>query len=284
MTKKKIYKNNDFTNPDNMPDSVRKILEDTSQLLRFRAEMGLSELPLTPELKKFLAKPEPPAPAQAAATPRPQASRTAPAATPPTPPRRPKPVVIPANVQSIAEIHQELNDCRLCPLHENRRQVVTGSGSGASGLLIIEEQPGESEESSGNPLTGEAGELFDKMLQAIGLKRDEVYLTSLVKCRPAGDREPTEAEIHTCQNYLFRQIAAINPAVICGLGPLTARILTGSLQPLFRLRGKFHDFHGTPLLVTFHPRFLIPNQEMKKASWQDLQLIQKKLASAKQPG
>jgi len=267
-----------------MPDSVINILEDTRGLLRFFAEMGLSELPQTPELTKFLAEAEPAAPEKSAPMPRAMVARPAPAAAPlkrPVASPLAKMVVIEGDLQSIDEIQQELRDCRLCPLHEGRSQVVPGSGSGASRLMVIEEQPGESEESIGNPLAGEAGELFDKMLQAIGLQREQVYLTSLVKCRPPGDREPSEAEIHTCRSYLSRQIAAVNPMVICGLGPLTARILTGSPQPLFRLRGRFHDFHGTPLLVSFHPRFLIRNAEMKKASWQDLQLIQKKLAGAR---
>lgn len=259
-----------------MPDSVRKILEDTRELLRFRDEMGLSELPLTPEVHKFLDGQEKPARLNGAPVSRPPAARALPA----TPPARPKSPAVPDNAQPIGEIHQELVDCRLCPLHENRQQVVVGSGSGRFRLLVIEGPPGGAEEGAGSPLNGEAGELFDKMLQAIGLQRSQIYLTSLVKCRPPEDREPSEAEIHTCQNYLMRQIAAVNPAVICGLGPLTARILTGGNQPLFQLRGRFHDFHGTPLMVTFHPSFLLRNPEMKKASWQDLQLIQKKLAPA----
>lgn len=261
-----------------MPDSVRKILEDTRELLRFRDELGLSELPLTPGVQKFLAREEKPARA-ATPAPRPPAARTVAATSPsrPAPVARPKPSAIPANAQPIGEIHQELVACRLCPLQESRQQVVAGFGSGSSRLLVIEEPPTAAEEAAGSPLAGAAGELFDKMLQAIGLEREQIYLTSLVKCRPPGDREPSAAEIHTCQNYLFRQIAAINPTVICGLGPLTARLLTGSSQPLFQLRGRFHDFHGTPLMVTFHPSFLLRNPEMKKGSWQDLLLIQKRL-------
>lgn len=256
-----------------MSDSVRKILEDTREFLRFRDEMGLDELPLTPEVRRFLGGDVKPVRVKVAPVSRPPAGRSA-------PPARPKSLVVPVNAQTIGEIDQELADCRLCPLQENRRQVVVGSGRGSSRLMLIEGPPGAPEEDVGSPLVGEAGELFDKMLHAIGLQRSQVYLTSLVKCRPAGDREPSEAEIHTCLNYLFRQIAAVNPTVICGLGPLSARVLTGSNQPLFQLRGRFHDFHGTPLIVTFHPGFLLRNSEMKKASWQDLQLIQKRLLPA----
>lgn len=257
-----------------MPDSVRQILEETRELLRFRAESGIGDLPLTPELQQFLAGPEPAAPA--AAAPAPKASPARPSR--PLPPPRPAPPLA-DSAQPIGEIQQELDSCRLCPLHEGRKAVVPGSGTGLVRLLVIEEQPGAAEESGGAPLAGEAGELFDRMLQAIGLSRDQVYLTSLVKCRPPADREAATAEIHTCLNYLFRQIAALNPAVICALGPLAARTLTGNNQPLFSLRGRFHDFHGTPLMPSFHPRFLLRNPEMKKASWQDLQLIQKKLAA-----
>ena len=258
-----------------MPDSLRQILADTGEFLRFQAEMGLDELEATPELQKFLA--EPAATPPATAVEQPAAKLARPLRKPPAP--RPKPPEIPTSGQPIGEIHQELAGCRLCPLHENRRQVVAGSGTGRSGLLVIEEAPGEGEESGGGPLAGEAGELFDRMLKAIGLEREQVYLTSLVKCRPPADREPAEAEIHACLNHLFRQIAAVRPTVICGLGPLAARVLTAKRQSLFQLRGRFHDFHGTPLMLTFHPRFLLLNPEMKKASWQDLQLIQKKLST-----
>lgn len=264
-----------------MSDSVRKILEDTRELLRFRAEMGLSELPLTPEVRKFLAGGEKPAKASVADAPRPLVSRPLPATKPPRPvaAARAKSPAVGVDAQAIGEIHQELVACRLCPLQGIRTQVVVGGGCGEVRLLVIAEPPGAAEEAAGSPLAGEAGELFNKMLQAIGLERSRIYLTPLVKCRPPGDREPTEDEIHTCLNHLFREIAALNPAVICGLGPITARILTGSKQSLFQLRGRFHDFHGTPLLVTFHPAFLLRNPEMKKASWQDLQLLQRRLSS-----
>ena len=102
---------------------------------------------------------------------------------------------------------------------------------------------------------------------------------SIVKCRPDKDRDPTPQEIRTCLTYLARQIAAVNPTVICTMGPLAARVLTGNHQSLFRFRGRFHDFHGIPLMPTFHPRFLLKNEAMKKASWTDLQTIQKKLSA-----
>ena len=266
-----------------MADSVRKILADTREFLQFQAEMGITELPLTPELKDFLATPATPPPAAPQSLARPQSQRPNPSVAPPlrkTATTIPSPPPLPEVVQPIGELHQEVANCRLCQLEATRQRVVPGSGAESARLLVITEQPGAAEENAGTPLAGAAGELFDRMLQAIKLERGQIYLTSLVKCRPPEDREASAAEIHSCMNYLFRQIAAINPTVICGLGPLTAKILTGSPQPLFQLRGRFHDFHGTPLLVTFHPSFLLRHPEMKKASWQDLLIIQKKLADS----
>ncbi len=247
-----------------MIDAIRQILEDTRRLLQYNRELGVDRLPAGPELRKFLGET---APADAASP----DDRRAPAA----PSRETTPD------QPLREIANEVAACTLCPLHLQRRQPVVGSGTGRSGLLLIEDQPGEAEETGGAPFSGEAGELFDRMLKAINLSRDEVRLTTLVKCRPPADRDPAPAEIQACRNYLARELAALKPAVICVMGTLAAHLLTGSDQPLFRLRGTFHDFHGTPLLVTFHPRFLLRNPEMKKACWQDLQLIEKKLRNHK---
>jgi DNA polymerase len=259
-----------------MPDSVRQLLTDTRELLRFLQEAGLEDLPSSPELENFLA---PGLKESAPAPPAQPASRTTRSSTPGIASRL-QPAAAPSASQPLAELDRELTDCRLCPLHLNRRRIVPGSGSSRAGLLLIEDRPGAEEEAAGTPFGGEAGELLDKMLKAIDLKREEVYLTSLVKCRPPEDREPTGEEIATCWHYLARQIAAVKPVLLCVMGPRAAQLLTGSDLPLFRLRGKFYDFHGTPLLVTFHPRFLLRNPEMKKASWQDLQTLQKKLRYA----
>jgi uracil-DNA glycosylase family 4 len=256
-----------------MPDSIRQILTDTRELLCFLQETGLAGLPASPQLQKFLAgDAKEPAPA-----PPPQpASRSARPAPPNASPGL-QPADVPPGPQPLAVLDRELADCRLCPLHLGRERIVPGSGSGRAGLLLIEDQPGAEEEAAASPFGGESGELLDKMLKAIDLKREEVYLTSLVKCRPPEDRDPSGAEVSACQNFLARQIAAVNPAVICVMGQHAAHLLTGSDLPLFRMRGRFYDFHGTPLLVSFHPRFLLRNPEMKKASWQDLQNLRKKL-------
>ncbi|MDF1578285.1 MAG: uracil-DNA glycosylase [Desulfobulbales bacterium] len=256
-----------------MKQEIRELLETARNTLRFHERMGLGGIPLTGGIERFLTA----------------------AAPPPSPPRPPGPVAAkqpasttpggalytPAPAAAInlplSEIYQDLEGCTGCPLHENRRRIVPGCGPAGARLFIIEDQPAAAEEETGRPFAGEAGELLDKMLKAIDLDRTAVYLTSIVKCRPAEDREPNRAEIRTCLNFLARQIAAVNPVIICTMGPLAARVLTGNNQSLFRFRGRLHDFHTIPLIPSFHPGFLLKNPEMKKGSWADLQLIRKKI-------
>jgi DNA polymerase len=235
--------------------------------------MGLNEVELTPEISKFLS-PELTAPAE---------DRT-PAKTgdrPATPTSFFKPAPDSAIGLPLEEIYQDISGCTKCLLHNSRRNIVPGCGPAGAALFIVEDQPAAAEDEAGHPFAGEAGGLFDKMMKAIGLDRSQIYLASIVKCRPEKDRDPDPQETRTCLSYLARQIAAVNPTVICTMGPTAARVLTGNHQSLFRFRGRFHDFHGTPLMPTFHPRFLLKNEEMKKASWADLQMIQKKLPGSK---
>jgi DNA polymerase len=253
--------------------NTQRLLENVRTLLTRQENLGISRIPLTPEITKFLNGP--------ARTPPHAESSFAKPVTPPGAGRAAEqfsPAPASALNLPLAEVHREIAGCRKCPLHKGCKQIVPGSGPAGAGLFIIEDQPTAAEEEAGHPLAGEPGELFDKMLKAIGLERSAVYLTSIVKCRPQGDQDPNADEIRSCLTNLARQIAAVNPAVICTMGPLAGRVLTGNNQSLFRFRGKFHDFHGTPLLPSFHPRFLLNNSVMKKGSWTDLQLLQKKLA------
>ncbi len=258
---------------DMMNQQKKSLLQKARNLLAFHRKMGLSEVELTPEISKFLG-----------------AELTVPTTeqTPAKTGNRPaasasffKPAPDSAIGQPLAEIYQDIIDCTKCSLHNKRRNIVPGCGPAGASLFIVEDQPAAAEDETGYPFAGEAGELFDKMMKAIGLDRSQIYLASIVKCRPGNDRDPDPQETRTCLSYLARQIAAVNPAVICTMGPLAARVLTGNHQSLFRFRGRFHDFHGTPLMPTFHPRFLLKNEEMKKASWADLQTIQKKLPESK---
>lgn len=248
---------------------TRQLLEKTRSLLNFQRNMGVKDIVLTPEVENFLSQKTAHPLKSTAVTPEPARQGNG------GPMFRPAPDS--ALGLPLAEIHQEIEGCTKCPLHHDRDRIVPGCGPAGARLFIIEDQPTIEEEHAGHPFAGESGGLFDKMMKAINLERADIYLTSIVKCRPRNDRDPKPEEIRTCLTYLARQIATVNPAVICTMGPLSARVLTGNNQSLFRFRGKFHDFHNTPLIPTFHPRFLLKNQEMKKGSWADLQQIQKKL-------
>ncbi|MFO7606159.1 MAG: uracil-DNA glycosylase [Desulfurivibrionaceae bacterium] len=255
-----------------MSHEIKKLLRKARNTLHFHERMGLGEIPLTAGIEKFLTdRPAPPSPPRIA----PPVTKKSAAGG------RSGSLYVPAPAsavnQPLAEIYQDIKDCSRCQLHENRRGLVPGCGSAEARLLIIEDHPTAAEEASGLPFAGEAGELLDKMLKAINLDRSQVYLTSIVKCRPPTNQEPNPEAIRTCLNFLARQIAAVNPLIICTMGPLAARTLTGNNQSLFRFRGKLHDFHGIPLIPSFHPGFLLKNPEMKKGSWADLQLIQKKI-------
>ncbi|TBV81478.1 MAG: uracil-DNA glycosylase [Desulfobulbaceae bacterium] len=187
---------------------------------------------------------------------------------------------------TLADVEDQIKDCRRCSRHLDRQRIIFGQGNPHPHLLLIGQAPGPEEERRGLPYQGEAGVLLDRMLTAIKLSREQIYLTTLVKCArpsqpvvdgPEGSMAPTTDEVRECLPFLHQQITTLKPALICTMGPLPAQTLLRRRQSLIRLRGKFHDFQGVPLMPTFSPDYLLVNQEMKNAAWQDLQMIQKKL-------
>jgi uracil-DNA glycosylase family 4 len=174
------------------------------------------------------------------------------------------------------------------PSYRRRWRHAADAGSAKAGpkrfeLLIIAGWPSEEDDRLSQVLSGQAGELFDKMLAAINLSRQDVFITQAVKCLTPGNRLPNADEINTCRPFLLRQIEILQPRLICTLGPLAAAALLKKEESLFRLRGRIHTYRTVqgaviPLLPTIHPAFLLKNPDLKKASWQDLQLLQKKLA------
>ncbi|MBU0676092.1 MAG: uracil-DNA glycosylase [Proteobacteria bacterium] len=242
-------------------ENLTVLIQQIRNLLAFHQGIGLTQYPADPRLLSFLAQ------KQISTMPFKEGIAC----------REPEPGYAPPPDVPLAEIAVAIEQCRRCSLHQGRIRAIAGNGAAQATLMIIEDQPGEIEESTGYPFAGEPGAMLDRMLSAMGFKRAEVSLTSIIKCRPPQDRDPDEHEIKTCLTYLTRQIAAVNPQVICTMGPLAAQTMTGKNQPLLRLRGHFHDYHGTPLMATFHPHFLIKNPELKKACWDDLQLVLEKL-------
>ncbi len=179
--------------------------------------------------------------------------------------------------ETLAEIRDDLGDCQRCPLCASRNQIVFGEGDPGARLVFIGEGPGADEDRRGQPFVGAAGQLLTKIIAAMNLEREAVYICNIVKCRPPNNRNPEPDEIHQCLPFLKRQLAAINPRVICVLGSVAARTLLNTQTPISRLRGRFHDFMGIPVMPTFHPAYLLRNPERKRDVWDDVQQIMKLL-------
>ena len=177
--------------------------------------------------------------------------------------------------ETLEEIRADIGDCRRCKLCEGRTHIVFGTGSAAARVLFVGEAPGRDEDLQGEPFVGEAGQLLTKMIAAMAFTRQEVYICNVLKCRPPGNRNPDPEEIALCSPFLRRQVQAIAPQVIIALGTFAAQTLLASREPISRLRGKFHDYHGTPLMPTFHPSFLLRSPEKKREAWSDLQQVMK---------
>ena len=164
--------------------------------------------------------------------------------------------------------------CTKCDeLVRNRHSVVFGSGNPNARLVFVGEAPGAEEDRQGLPFVGPAGQLLTKMIEAIGLKREEVFIANVLKCRPPGNRTPKPQEIENCEPYLVKQLALIQPNLICALGTFAAQTLLKTTIPISSLRGKIHDYQGTPLLCTFHPAYLLRNPSEKRKSWEDLKKL-----------
>lgn len=167
-------------------------------------------------------------------------------------------------------IEQDLGDCRRCRLHEARTHIVFGDGSAHAQLVFVGEAPGFDEDRQGKPFVGRAGKLLDKMIQALGRTRKEVYICNVIKCRPPQNRNPNSDEIATCSPFLFRQLEAIRPKAICALGAFAVQTLLQTTKPISQLRGKTQYWRGIPVVPTFHPAYLLRNPAQKAQTWLDL--------------
>jgi uracil-DNA glycosylase family 4 len=174
-------------------------------------------------------------------------------------------------VEALASIRQDLGDCTRCKLHtQGRKQIVFGVGNPTADLMFVGEAPGADEDAQGIPFVGRAGQLLTKMIEAMGFARDEVYIANVLKCRPPGNRNPEPDEIATCEPFLFRQLASVEPKVVIALGAFAARTLLKTDDPISRLRGRVFDYRGAKLIPTFHPSFLLRSPGYKREAWEDL--------------
>jgi uracil-DNA glycosylase len=183
--------------------------------------------------------------------------------------------VAPAHkAEALAAIQDDIGDCTRCPLaYAGRRTIVFGDGDPNARLMFVGEGPGADEDTSGVPFVGKAGQLLNNMIQAMGLKRDQVYIANIVKCRPPANRVPEPVEANTCDQFLLQQIDVVQPQVVVALGATAAMYLLGVKQSLSALRGRWHRCRGAKLAVTYHPAFLLRDPRMKSEAWKDLQMV-----------
>ncbi|MCU1323781.1 MAG: phage polymerase-related protein [Acidobacteriaceae bacterium] len=179
---------------------------------------------------------------------------------------------------ALKAIQDEIGDCTRCPLaYAGRRKIVFADGDPAARLMFVGEGPGADEDETGVPFVGKAGQLLNNMIQAMGLKREEVYIANIVKCRPPANRVPEPVEANTCSQFLLRQIDVVQPQVIVALGATAATYLLGVKQSLASLRGSWHSCRGAKLAVTYHPAFLLRDPRQKGEAWKDLQRVMAEL-------
>ncbi|HEY7214528.1 MAG TPA: uracil-DNA glycosylase [Thermoanaerobaculia bacterium] len=188
-----------------------------------------------------------------------------------------------ARAAELAALCSAADGCTRCRLAEGRTRVVFGAGNPAADLMFIGEGPGAEEDRQGLPFVGAAGELLTRIIQAIEMSRDEVYIANVVKCRPPGNRDPQPDEVAACRGYLERQIALVRPKVIVALGRIAAQTLLGNDMPIGRMRGRWFRVQDVPTMVTYHPAALLRNSALKRPTWEDMQLVRDFLRSGSPP-
>ena len=180
-----------------------------------------------------------------------------------------------ASTKALADYCEQICNCTKCRLHEGRNKFVFGVGNPAADVMFVGEGPGHDEDMKGEPFVGRAGQLLDKILAAIKFDRKQIYIANIVKCRPPNNRDPQPDEMSECLPYLKQQIEIINPRFICCLGRVAAQALLGVTTPLGKMRGRFMDFEGRKLMVTYHPAALLRFPQYKRDTWEDVQMLRK---------
>jgi len=176
--------------------------------------------------------------------------------------------------EALTAVRADIGDCTRCKLHTlGRKQVVFGVGNANADLMFVCEAPGADEDLQGEPFVGRAGQLLTKIIEAIGLTRDDVYIANVIKCRPPQNRNPEPDEVETCEPFLFQQIDIVKPKVIVALGKFGAQTLLRTLDPISRLRGRVYSYRGAKLVPTFHPAYLLSNPSSKREVWEDMKLV-----------
>ncbi len=237
-------------------------------LLNYYREMGIYDFyrRSTEGLPALAAEPQP-APAE---------TEFMPKTASPTPASSPLPIIQdkPAALQAV---RADIGDCTRCRLHKGRTNLVFGVGNVNADIMFVGEGPGADEDAQGEPFVGRAGQLLNNMISAMGLRREDVYIANVVKCRPPGNRTPEKDECDVCSPFLMRQIEIIQPKVIVALGATAAKNLLAINDSMASLRGRWYDFRGAKLAVTYHPAYLLRDPRQKAEAWKDLQMVMKYL-------
>jgi DNA polymerase len=186
----------------------------------------------------------------------------------------------PETQESIADIRQDVGNCTRCPLHQGRTKIVHTAGNFEADLMFVGEAPGADEDEQGLPFVGRAGQLLTKIIEAIGLSRDQVVIGNINRCRPPGNRQPTLPEAHTCRPFLMREIAVIKPKVIVVLGNTAMHNLLDTKVGITKMRGQFHDYFGVKVMPTFHPAYLLRDPSKKREVWEDMKKVKTYLSEA----
>jgi len=185
------------------------------------------------------------------------------------------PAVGAGRAEALEEFRRQICDCTRCPLGSTRTRFVFGSGNPEAGIMFIGEAPGAEEDRQGLPFVGEAGRLLTRIIEAIEMQREEVYICNVLKCRPPNNRDPRPEEVQTCEPYLKRQIEIIQPKVICSLGRFATQTLLRTTESMGRLRGRTHEYEGIPVIPTYHPAALLRNPQWKRPTWEDMKRVRR---------
>lgn len=188
-------------------------------------------------------------------------------------------VELPPSVESIADVHADIGNCTRCPLYEGRTQIVHSKGNLRSNLMFVGEAPGADEDAQGAPFVGRAGQLLTKIIEGIGIKREDVFIGNINRCRPPGNRTPTLPEAEKCKPFLLREIAIVRPRVIVVMGNTATQNLLNTKIGITRLRGEFQDYFGVKVMPTFHPAYLLRDPNKKREVWEDMKKVRDYLRS-----
>ncbi|MBA3632216.1 MAG: uracil-DNA glycosylase [Acidobacteria bacterium] len=188
---------------------------------------------------------------------------------------------LPESNETVEEIRADIGNCTRCPLWEGRTKIVHSNGNFQADLMFVGEAPGADEDASGEPFVGRAGQLLNKIIESIGMKREDVFIGNVNRCRPPGNRQPTIAEANTCRPFLLREIAVVRPKVIVVLGNTATQNLLDTKVGISKIRGEFQDYFGIKVMPTFHPAYLLRDPRKKREVWEDMKKVRDELNKRK---